>query len=164
MKVATERILGALAVAALFLVATPVLAFADDVDDLCDGDPSCTMVNQGYGSGPGIPAWFPVIVVLVICLGLGTTIYRVRAARGLARKAGLDEAAAGSVALLEDNGLSAAYLASSLRAAPSTVAEPPGPPPRPAAERLAELQQLKDSGVITEGEYATRRQAIIDSV
>jgi hypothetical protein len=40
----------------------------------------------------------------------------------------------------------------------------PDPLARPAAERLAELQALKDSGTVTETEYAAGRQGIIDSI
>lgn len=158
-----KRFLGALALAVALLTAAPALAFAGGVGDLCGDDPSCTV--DEFGADTGIPGWFVAIFVLVLLLGIGTTIYRVSAARSMARKAGLDQDAAGAVALLEDNGLSAAYVASSL-------SRPGTPTPdgssdqhaRPAAERLAELQSLKDAGAITESEYAARRQAIIDSI
>lgn len=164
-----KRLVGALAVSAL-LVLTPALAFAGGVTDLCEGQPSCVVEDGGdfsdfgdFGSDPtGIPGWFVAIFLLVLVLGVCTTVYRVSTAREMARKAGLDADAAGRIALLEDNGLSAAYVASSLRQGPEAAArEPSG---RPAAERLAELQALKDAGTITESEYAARRQAVLDSI
>jgi hypothetical protein len=159
-----KRILGVVALASLLSVAFPVLAVADEVDDVCGTDPDCSVTPGGtFDTGPGIPDWFTLVFVLAACAAISFAIYRVSVARDLARKAGLDEGAAGAIALLQENGLSATYLASSLsreRAAAAGVVQQP----RPAAERLAELQQLRDSGAITEDEYAARRQAIIDSV
>lgn len=40
----------------------------------------------------------------------------------------------------------------------------PGSPPRSIADRLAELNDLRDRGVITDAEYATRRREIIASI
>ena len=163
---AMKRLLGALALAMLVVLAAPALALADDVDDLCSGDPSCTVYNDGLGSGStDIPGFFIAFFIIVLVLGVGTTVYRVSTARTMARNAGLDVDAAGAVALLEDNGLSAAYVASSLRPVPAAApTDASAPPARPAAERLAERQALKDSGVVSDSEYAARRQAIIDSI
>jgi hypothetical protein len=167
-----KRLLGALAVALTLAVAGAAPALADGADDLCQGEPSCTVVDPGTGLdlgpdlGPdptGIPGWFVGLFVLAAIAGVAATVYRVSAARQMARRAGLDENAATTVALLDDNGLSAAYVASSLRPAPAD-APATQTPRRPAAERLAELQALKDAGAITETEYAARRQAIIDSI
>ena len=158
-----KPLLSGLALAATLVLAVPGLAFADTTDDLCGTDPNCTVETGDFGdfgSDAGIPGSFIAFFVIVLVLGVGMTIYRVSTARDMARKAGLDADAAGAVALLEDNGLSAAYVASSLRPQPA----PSTPPGRPAAERLAELQVLKDSGAVTESEYAARRQAIIDSI
>ncbi|MDH2412673.1 SHOCT domain-containing protein [Nocardioides sp. CER19] len=166
-----KRLLGVLAVAATLLLAVPGLAAADDVGDLCAGQPDCIVEDptgfgsDGFGSdGFGIPGWFVALFVLVLILGVATTIYRVSAARSMARSAGLDEGAATAVAMLDENGLNAAYVASSLRDRKATAPDAAPAQPRPAAERLAELQALKDSGAITESEYAARRQAIIDSI
>jgi hypothetical protein len=162
-----KRLLGALTVSVLLLLVSGT-AFADDVGDLCAGDPNCSVLSDDGGfsdlgsDGTGFPGWFVGLFVLVLLVGIGLTVYRVSAARDMARKAGLDPNAAGTVALLDEDGLSAAYVASSLQrpsAAPAAV-----PPVRPAAERLAELQALKDAGAVTDTEYAARRQAIIDSI
>jgi hypothetical protein len=167
-----KRFLGVLALAATLVMAAPALASADGVGGLCGNDPNCTVDEFGSDT-TGFPGWFVGIFVLVVLIGIGTTIYRVSAARSMARKAGLDQDAAGAVALLEDNGLSAAYVASSLHPRPATPGTPGAPATdgsqadqhaRPAAERLAERQSLKDAGAITESEYAARRQAIIDSI
>ena len=162
-----KPLLSGLALAATLVLAVPGLAFADTTDDLCGTDPNCTVETGDFGSGTGdlgpdagIPGSFIAFFVVVLVVGVCITVYRVSTARDMARKAGLDAGAAGAVALLEDNGLSAAYVASSLRPQPAGAT----PPSRPAAERLAELQALKDSGAVTESEYAARRQAIIDSI
>ncbi|MBO9520227.1 MAG: SHOCT domain-containing protein [Nocardioidaceae bacterium] len=124
------------------------------------GDP--TFADQ---PSMGIPGVFVFFFVLVLAIGIGGTIWRVTAARDMARRSGLDADEATAMTLLSDHGLEATYLASHI--------EPhlrPGQPaaqsqtPKPAAERLAELASLRDSGAITEAEYAERRKAVIDSV
>ncbi|WGL52784.1 SHOCT domain-containing protein [Nocardioides sp. BP30] len=160
-----KRTIATLGLAAVILLSTPVLAFADGGDDLCGQDPNCSVEpGSSFDTGIGIPAWFVTIALLMVCVGISLAVYRVYTARELARKAGLDQNAAGAMALLDQSGLTAAYLASSMRTPPGTAVPAPTSAPRPAAERLAELQQLKESGAITEDEYAARRQAIIDSV
>lgn len=115
--------------------------------------------------GGGLFALFPVFFVLVLVLGVGTTIYKVSTARRMARNAGLDEDDATAVALLGDPGLSTAYLASSLRGdRGEEVADAPAPAPPSTADRLRELQQLRDQGLITVEEHDARRRAIIESV
>ncbi len=71
-----------------------------------------------------------------------------------------------AMALLTDDGLESTYLASNLRG--QTVpqaAEPSAAPARASAsERLAELQQLRDQGLVTDDEYAAARQKILDDL
>lgn len=164
-----RRLLGALALATVLLMAGPGLASADSGDDPCGNDPDCisTVYDNPTDFGPdapGIPGWFAGLFVLVV-VWVGGVAYRVSTARSLARSAGMKEKDATAVALLDESGLSAAYVAASLRPRETEpAAGPPAGEPRPPAERLAELQALKDSGAITESEYAARRQAIIDSI
>jgi hypothetical protein len=147
------RRLWVLAVVPLVVWFSAGAAAADDFDNF-DGtdDP-----------GMGIPGWFIAIAVLFVLIGVVTTIYRVSTARSIATKAGLDPDDATRVALLDDDALSATYLASSLHAkkSESTPAAEPG---RSTAERLQELQALKDQGLVTEAEYTERRAAILGSV
>jgi len=110
----------------------------------------------------GIPGGFVAVFLLVLFVGIGLTIWRVSTARQLARRAGMDQDQATAMALLEDDGLEATYLAANLR----------GPRPQPATEsgprstesRLRELQQLRDDGLVNEEEYQERRRAILDSL
>lgn len=114
-------------------------------------------------SNPGPPPAFIAMFVIVVIGGVATTIWRVSLARQMARRSGMDPGEATAVTLLSDDGLDAAYLASNLR--PSTTAEPSAPAPgRSAQERLRELEQLRDEGLITTGEYEARRKAIVDSI
>jgi len=103
--------------------------------------------------------WFFFVIVVVI--GIGTTIWKINTARDLARRTGMDPDEATAMTVMTQSGLEATYLASSLRnqTPPAAAASE-----RPAAERLAELATLRDSGAITETEYAERRKAIIESV
>jgi hypothetical protein len=136
-------------------VALPAAAFADDG----------TFTDPG-GSGPGIPGWFVGFAVLVVALGIGTTIWRVSTARRIAQNAGLDPDQAASMALLTKDGLDATYLAANLR--PQPPAASPGQPATPSAalaqERLANLKQLLDRNLISQAEYDQRRTEIINSL
>ncbi|NPC97524.1 SHOCT domain-containing protein [Nocardioides sp. zg-DK7169] len=133
---------------------------AEDGTVIWDGE-------MGADIGTGIPAAFVILFVLVAALGIAATMWRVSAARRMARESGLDEGDAATMALLSEDGLGATYLASSLRAR-----RPPADPDartaagsaRPVAERLRELTSLRDQGLITEDEHAARRRAIIDEV
>ena len=69
-----------------------------------------------------------------------------------------DEATA--MTLLSDDGLDATYLASNLR--PGQPQE--GGPGRSVTERLAELESLKQPGLVTQAEYDERRAAILGSL
>lgn len=118
--------------------------------------------NDSLGGGDGIPGGFVFLFVLVGALGVGLTIWKVSAARRLATSAGMDPDVATGVTLLDENGLSATYLASSLRSRQSPGETPTSP--SPTAARLAELKKLLDGDLITQTEYDERRKAIIDSV
>jgi hypothetical protein len=58
--------------------------------------------------------------------------------------------------LASEDGLSATYLASSLRGPAASA-----PVVRDTAARLRELDRLRDEGLVTETEHASRRAAII---
>jgi hypothetical protein len=121
----------------------------------------------GFGGFGGVGVMFGGLFVLILLIGVGMTVWRISTARQLATQAGLDANQATAVALLDDEGLAATYVASSLRPKPAT---PTGPassesaPVRSAADRLAELQRLKDQGLVTAEEYQAQRKAIVDSV
>jgi len=106
----------------------------------------------------GVFVLFVVIFLLILVAGVATTIWRISAARRMARNAGLDEADAAAMTMLTPMGLDAAYLAANLRRAPQQA------PAGDAASRLRELDRLRDQGLITAEEHAARRKAIIDSV
>ena len=124
--------------------------------------------------GSGIPGVFIALFVIVGLLAVATAIWRVTATRRMAERAGLDPDTATAVSLLSDGGMGAAYVASTI-ASHSRPAAPPPPPPAPAApapatsskpveERLRELQELKDKGVVTAEEYEAQRQKILGSI
>ena len=113
-------------------------------------------------SGPGIPSGFVALTVLMALVGIGITIWRVTAARDLARQAGMDPDQATAITLLGNEGLDATYVASTVR---RTLVDAPRPTAgRSAEERLTELRALKDQGLVTEQEYQARRTAIVDSL
>jgi hypothetical protein len=134
-----------------------------------EGNGNWSLSSDGDSDGSGAAGAFGVLFVLVILIGIGATIWKVTTARKLAREAGMDPDLATGMTLLTDDGLSATYLASSLRRPePSGQPTPSNPrtpaPAAPAAARLAELKGLLDAGAITQVEYDDRRKAIIDSV
>jgi hypothetical protein len=63
------------------------------------------------------------------------------------------------MALASEDGLTATYLASSLRGTTGTA-----PAPRDTATRLRELDRLRAEGLVTEEEHASRRVAILDEI
>lgn len=146
-------------VVGLFVAASLVLAgpaSADEFDDVGS-------FESPSQAGDDFMAPFIAFFVVTVLISIGIAIWKVSTARDLARQAGMDPDVATGMTLLDDNGLSATYLASSLRTAgPTTPAATPGPPS--AIDRLAELKGLLDGGLITQNEYDQRRQAIIDSV
>jgi len=178
------RFLGSVRLAAVGLLCAATLclappASADDLQDCIDAGnaqgidmPTCVerdgklvpveTTSGPYADGGGIPSGFIVVFVLAALVGVGITVWRVSTARRLATDAGLDPDVATGITLLDENGLSATYLASSLRSP-----APPGPAVAPSAstaDRLGELKGLLDRGVITQAEHDERRKAIIDSV
>lgn len=148
-------------------------AFGDDLQDCLStaapssGTITCSDTNGPQASDSGGPdastifGIFGAFAVVVVLLGIATSVWRVRTARRLAEQAGMDPDDAARMALLSPEGLDATYLASNLRR--------PAAAPAPAAsastsERLAELQRLLDQGLVTQAEFDERRKAIIDSV
>lgn len=132
-------------------------------------DPMSPAFDDGFSgpAGPGVPPGFVAFFFLIILLGVGTTIWRVSLARQVARDSGMDEGQATAMTLLSDNGLDATYLASNLRDRPGQDEDPAASPPpqgRTVNERLRELQQLRDEGLVTYDEYEARRNEILDSL
>lgn len=93
-------------------------------------------------------------------------VYRTRAARRIAIRAGMNEQDAAATALWGSPGLDTTYLAANLRApAPTVPMGPPRPvPPKTIEDRLRELERLKAEGLVTQGEYDAQRKAIVGSV
>ena len=145
--------------------------------------PTCTKGPDGTWvaswpddpSSSGFAGGFVLLVLFVMAIGVGVTIWKVSTARRLASESGMSPGLATQMTLLTDNGLDATYLAASLRppqGAPApdeptvTTSPDPGPAPLPksTAERLTELGALRDQGLITDAEYDERRASIIDAV
>ena len=126
------------------------------------------MIAMAYASamdpGGGIPGWFIALFVIVAMLGVGTGIWRIAMARKMAEDAGLDPNTATAVTMLSDNGIDATYLASTLASHSRTQSPPPTQRPKAAEQRLQELQDLKDEGLITSDEYEAQRQKILGSI
>lgn len=116
--------------------------------------------DQGFG----IPGWFIAFFVFAVLVGLGSLIWRISTARKIARDAGLDPDTATAVTLLSKDGVDAAYLASTLASRSRPHPPDPAQAPRTAEQRLQELQALKDKGLVTQEEYAARRQDILGSI
>jgi hypothetical protein len=171
------------AVAALFvLVAVPAYAgdsFQDCIDKAAEHNgelPICTKVNGSWvatwphdASDGGGGASAALLVILGLMVAVGVVVWRVTTAQKLAKQSGMDPALATQMTLLSDHGLDATYLAANLR--PSTGVPGNGaathaqaPAARTAAERLSELNALRDQGTITEAEYAERRTSIINDI
>lgn len=155
-------------VCAVTLVAGPATAAeVPPCDDVGISGQPVTCIDDGttfsaddFNGEPGIPAGFIAMFVLVVLLGVGITVWKVVTARDLARQSGMDPGVATGMTLLDENGLSATYLASSLRTArPAEAAVGES-----TAVRLTELKGLLEAGLITQAEYDERRAEIIDSV
>lgn len=148
------------------------------VDGLCrnpDGTQieNCTVVepDDPFGSDmdSGIPGSFIALFVLMILAGLAITAYKVSMSRDMARRSGLDPDEATAMTLLDEDGLSTTYLSTNLRTAINPTLDPSYKAPEPGAERtveqrLAELESLRDRGLITQVEYDEQRAQILDSI
>ena len=111
----------------------------------------------------GVPDLFLVFFFLVLVTGFAGVAWRIHAARSMARRAGLDEGEAVRMALTSEDGLTATYLASSLRG-PSAGAPGRDHVVRDTATRLRELDRLLSEGLVTQDEHASRRAGILDEV
>ncbi len=116
-------------------------------------------MNPAADPSPGFPGWFIALMVLGGLASLGIWWWRYSVTRDLARRAGFDDGDANKVALFGRDGIDTALLASTIRHSAQ-----PHPEPRSAAARLKELENLKLVGAITQVEYETRRQQILDSI
>ena len=110
--------------------------------------------------GPGIPGWFVAFGFIIVLSGIVTTVWRVSAARNMARRAGLDQDDAVATALLTQNGLDATYIAANLR----PQYHGPAPTQGTAESRLKQLKSLLDQGLVTQAEYDERRAAILAEI
>ncbi len=140
----------------------------DECFRLDDGGQPVTCTQQPDGSwtpeSSSPLSWSPfelfgIAFGLILVLGVAGTLWRIRTARSMARSAGLDEGTAVRMALASEDGLTATYLASSMRGSAST-----GPVVRDTATRLRELDRLRSEGLVTEDEHASRRAAILDDI
>jgi hypothetical protein len=129
--------------------------------------PTCTNTGNGWEvsyedsfAGPGFPSWFVALFVLVLIVGIGTTIWRVWFVRDMATRAGMNPNQATAVSMLGQDGVTATYLAASMRG----TRPGPDPDPRSATTRLEELEQLKARGLVTMTEYEERRRIILESI
>ena len=114
--------------------------------------------------GQGFPGWFVALFLLVALIGVASVIWRISVARKVAKDAGLDPNTATAVTLLSNDGVDAAYLASTLTSSPRPQSADQTQPSKSAEERLLELQALKNKGLITQDEYDTRRREILGSI
>jgi hypothetical protein len=105
-----------------------------------------------------MPPGFAFVFFLGVVLAIASAVWRVSTARRLAERSGMDPGEATMMTLMTEDGLDSTYLAANLR---GQVAPPAQPRPSTVAERLTELQDLKDRGLVTDAEYAERRQAIL---
>jgi hypothetical protein len=112
------------------------------------------------GTGPG--GEFAALFVLAVLAGVAFTVWKVSTSRRMAREAGMSTRDATAMALLTDDGFEATYLASNLRARPGPA--PTSAPTTTVAERLRELADLRDQGLITTEEHDTRRASVLDSL
>jgi hypothetical protein len=113
--------------------------------------------QQTQHTGHVIFTLFFVFFGLIVVIGIVATVWRIRAARSLARSAGLDEGAATMAALSDENAMSTMMVATRLGNPPA------GHDPDPAT-RLRLLDDLKAQNLITDAEYAEKRAAILDGL
>lgn len=125
----------------------------------CTQQPDGSWTPETVSMGPNPFELAAVGFGLVLLLGIAGTAWRMRTARSMARSAGLDEDSAARMALVSEDGLTATYLASSMRGSSQAA-----PTPRDVATRLRELDRLRSEGLVTEDEHASRRAAILDDL
>jgi hypothetical protein len=112
--------------------------------------------NSGF---PGAGLFIGIFLIAAL-IAIGMAVYRVSTARRIAQENGLDPDMATRVAFLNDNAVTATYLASNIKR--TQAAPPPAAPVRSVKARLVELQQLHDAGDITDEELAEGRKHIIN--
>jgi hypothetical protein len=131
----------------------------------------------------GAPSWFGAWIVFVIIAGIVGLAVRVSLARRFAREAGIDEDEATTAAVFGTGAVTATYLAASAARQHGTAAaaadqghviadlsgasaptDAPATPARSSADRLRELERLRDQKLITDSEYDARRKAILESI
>ena len=161
------------------------MAGGESFEDCIEFGATCTSTDgvnwtpepdTGFGadSFDGIFVFFFIVAAIAGVVGLAV---RLSMARKMADDAGLDKGHATAMTLLTgDEGLSATYLASSLR-----QSRDPGErdsekdtdkakdkeaveAPQPIADRFRALERLRDEGLITTGEYDERRTRILDNL
>ena len=135
--------------------------------------PTCTQQSDGTwevdypgGFSSGVGSSLAALFVIVLLLSVAGMVWKVSTARRMARDSGMSTGDATGMALLTDDGFEATYLASNLRgqtAVPAPAA-PSAPSRGSAADRLAELQTLREQGLVTDEEYAAARQKILDDL
>ena len=118
----------------------------------------------GASTGPG--SGFGALVVLMLLGGMAVTVWKLSTARRMAHDAGMSTRDATAMALLSDDGLEATYLASNLRGTsrPGPAPSPAPSPAPPLADRLRELTELREQGLITTEEHDARRARILDQL
>lgn len=124
-----------------------------------DGSWNPTYPGPGSGLFSGAAGFIAIAFVVVLVQGVLGTVWRVRMARRIASDAGLDPSTAAALSVLSPHGLEETYLAASLRGG---VAQPqPTTGAGDVAQRLRQLRDLKDQGLITEAEFTERRSVLI---
>ena len=115
-------------------------------------------VSTGVGGG------FAALFVLALLGGVPFTVWKVATARRMAREAGMSESDATAMTLLADESFEATFMASNVRTG-MPAPQPSAPVARESTEsRLAELQSLRDRGLVTEEEYAEARRKILEDL
>jgi hypothetical protein len=97
-----------------------------------------------FSTSPGIPGWFVVLFILFAIIGIGTAIWR--------------------FSVLRSGGLNPFVAKEQLEArlAQSQLMTPPDPV-KSIEQRLAELDDLRDRGVISADEHAAARAKVISA-
>lgn len=104
-----------------------------------------------------------VIGITVVCMGLG---YLFGGFLGMLIGGGIGVVIAVGVTVSSSGKAEAASQPQQVRLAPESTASPVAPhqQPKTTQQRLAELEMLRKEGLITEDEFAAKRQAVLDSL